>query len=74
MIFTIQKLRAFGSARLLSTVPMVLWWSGQVNWLNVAEEGAARRVNDRSSNRPNQNHDGAAMHTVAAVEESIAIN
>ena len=52
----------------------IVWWSGQVNWLDIAEEGATRRVNDRSSNKPNQNHDGAAMHTVAAVEESIAIN
>ena len=36
------------------------------------EEWTAGRVNDNNSNKPNQNQDGAAMHTVAAVELPIA--
>ena len=39
-----------------------------------AKKGEQERVNDNNSNKPNQNQVGAAMHTVAAVEVSIAIN
>ena len=42
--------------------------------LNVLREGATGRVNESNNNKPNQNHSGAAMQTVAGVEASIAIN
>ena len=48
----------------------ILWWPGQVN----SEEGDNEEVDSRRNSKPNQNQDGAAMHTVAAVKASIAIN
>src|SRR2546421_12330642 len=39
-----------------------------------AKKGQQGRVNDNNTNKPNQNQVGAAIHTAAAVELSIAIN
>jgi hypothetical protein len=38
------------------------------------EEGAEERENESNNSKPNQNHWGAAMHTAAGREGSIAIN
>jgi len=42
--------------------------------LNAPGEGTARRENESSNNKPNQNYSGATMHTIADIEVFIIIN
>ena len=62
------------AVNIFKRITKILWWSRQVSAVSAVEKRAAGRKNDSNNNKPNQNHDGAAMHTAAAVEESIAIN